>query len=67
MALPISLDQIKSEFLRQCGIHDYGLVGFACNCPDSDPRWIISALVSEVELLQAKIAKYESEGEKNEN
>lgn len=38
---------------RECGPCDFG-VPMACQCPEGDPRHIISDLMREVERLRAK-------------
>ena len=48
------LEEIKGFWLRVCGIHDYGVMEYGCNCVDSemDVRPVIMELVTEVERLQ---------------
>lgn len=45
------LSRFESDWLRQCGPHDFGLMEYGCNCPDGDPRWVIQKLIAEVKRL----------------
>lgn len=50
--VPLDLDAIRRDFLKQCGPHDYGVMETGCNCPEGEPRWAISRLADEVEALR---------------
>lgn len=39
--------------LVQCGVHDFGLVEYGCQCPGEDPRTTIMDLLGEVRRLRA--------------
>jgi hypothetical protein len=52
---PLDLTAITSEFLQQCGPHDFGVDNAGCNCPTRDYRPVMLDLVREVERLRALV------------
>lgn len=52
----IDIDQVRADYLKQCGPCDFGLVEFGCNCPTGDARWAIQQLCDELEAARKKIA-----------
>lgn len=44
-----------------CGLHDYGELMAACDCPQGDPRPIVARLVTEVKLLRAEVERLRQE------
>jgi hypothetical protein len=47
------LEAVKKEFLVQCGICDFGILG-ACNCPERDYRSTMDNLVRELEWRRSR-------------
>lgn len=41
------LEEVEKEFLVQCGICDFGILG-ACNCPTRDYRSTMDNLIREL-------------------
>lgn len=50
--MPLDLDEIRSEWLNQCGPCDFGMPEYPCMCAQGDPRLVILKLVNEVERLR---------------
>lgn len=48
---------VRDEFLRPCGLHDYGVDSAGCACPGSDYRPVMLDLVEEVESLRSALPR----------
>lgn len=59
--MTLTIKEIREQYGRQCGPCDFGLVEFACQCPQGDPRWVIHMLCDEVEHLRAAAARQKSD------
>lgn len=53
--MPLNLDEIRSEWLNQCGPCDFGMPEYPCACAQGDPRLVILKLVNEVERLRIRL------------
>lgn len=52
--MQLTIEEIRDQYLRQCGPCDFGLVEFGCNCPTGDARWVIQMLCDEVDRLHVQ-------------
>ena len=55
MSTTIDTDAIRKEWLRQCGLHDAGLLT-ECTCPKGDVRAVLDVLCREAEQQRANAA-----------
>lgn len=53
-AVTADLDGIRTEFLRQCGPCEFSIPG-PCQCPTSDYRPALAALVADVERYRTAL------------
>jgi hypothetical protein len=53
----LDLDAIATEWLQQCGLCDFGVLG-PCTCPPGDPRALIMRLVEEIRQLRSTSERF---------
>lgn len=52
--MQLTIEEIREQYLKQCGPCDFGLFQFPCQCPEGDPRWVIQMLCDEVDRLRTQ-------------
>jgi len=57
MSDPLNLDALAAEWLQQCGLCDFGVLG-PCTCSRTDPRVVMGRLIAEIRHLRATSERF---------